>query len=200
MNSTHGSDDRTRFATSRERKAGRVHARTLLPLASVAVLVALVGCSSTKTDHRSAAPAGPTNVGAVGGADPAPATISHAQGAKPCDLLTVEEIKTATGLMAEAGKSEGEDSIGCTWVIDSADAGKSTVSVDLFEPSLYPGLAPGAAEPVSGVGDAALWASGLWTLYVHAGQRAFSVQVVLLSVKQQPIAQALARNVLAHLS
>jgi hypothetical protein len=169
---------------------------TLVCLTTAVLLVALAGCSSTKVDHGSAPSAGSSSGDGV----TAPATIGNAPGATPCDLLTVEEIKTATGLMAGAGKSQDDDSSGCTWVLDSTEAGKSTVSVDVFEPSLYPGLAPGAAVPVSGVGDEALWASGLWTLYVHAGQRAFSVQVALLSVKQQPIAQALALNVLAHLS
>jgi hypothetical protein len=143
---------------------------------------------------------GPTTTGnVVGGAPPAPATNEAQSGhVTPCDLLTVDEIKTATGLTAQPGKPQFDDNTSCKWELDSQSVG-STVSVDLVETALYPGLAPGTAVKVSGVGDEALWADGLFVLYVKAGQRVFSVQVALLYVKQQPIAQALALDVLAHL-
>ncbi len=121
--------------------------------------------------------------------------------AKACELLTAEEIGAATNTTADAGKSSSGDQA-CKWVVhgpEDADGGVSSVSIDVLDEAAYPGSAPGAAVPVSGVGDSALWAAGLFSLYVHAGTHAFSVQVVLLKIDQQAAAKELAGKVVARL-
>ncbi len=122
--------------------------------------------------------------------------------AKACELLTAEEIGAATSTTAEVGTSSSGDGQACKWVVhgpEDAEGGVSSVSIDVLDEDAYPGSAPGAAVPVSGVGDSALWAAGLYTLYVHAGSSAFSVQVVLLKIDQQAAAKELAGKVVARL-
>ena len=162
---------------------------------AVGVCLAMAGCGgSSETTVSTVPPSGQATAVAE-----QPASTSGQQGdTKPCDLLTIDELKAATSFEVRAGKAAEDDS-GCVWVVESGDAGTSTVSVDLYEAGLYPGLAPSAAVKVSGVGNEALWASGLWTLYVHTGRQDFSVQVVLLKAKQQPIAQELALKVLGRI-
>lgn len=165
--------------------------------AGICLALAACGGSSDQT-------ASPVKTGGQATAGPGQSDdTSGKQGnTKPCDLLTVDELKAATGFTAQAGTaavSDVEGESGCEWVVEDGNPGKATVSVDVLPAGLYPGLAPSAAVKVSGVGDEALWASGLWTLYVHTAQQDFSVQVATLKVKQQPTAQALALKVLARL-
>ncbi len=168
---------------------GSPHHRSYAAFVGVAMCLVLVACGGSSGGKE---PAGKT-----GGEATSNATEQQAN-TKPCDLLTVDELKAATGFPAQPGKAD-ETNQGCKWVIMDGGAGEATVTVDLLDADLYPGLAPSTAVKVTGVGDEALWASGLWTLYVHTTQQDFDVQVVLLNTKQQPIAQALALKVLARL-
>jgi hypothetical protein len=168
----------------------------MLPLCVVAALVVLlVACGGSSSPKPA-----PANRGQTTAVTQQPtATTSAKQGkAKPCDLLTIDEIQSATGMTVAAG--ELVDAAECLWAVGPADEGR-TIDVELFTADFYQGLAPSTSVKVSGIGDEAVWAAGLQTLYVKIGARAFAVQAALTGddASRQAIAQGFARKVLERI-
>ena len=171
----------------------------LLPIFTLAALLTLLsacggGSSSSKTPTAAATGSQP-----AGATQPPSAATGATQGkTKPCDLLTLDELQSATGKTVAAGKPKGGAE--CQWAVGPTDEG-NTVDVELFTADFYKGLAPSASVKVPGIGDEALWASGLETLYVKTGTRAFAVQVVLTAddTTLQTIAKSFALKVLERM-
>jgi hypothetical protein len=110
----------------------------------IAVGLALTACgSSSEPDTRAAA--------GTGGA--AASTI------KACNLLTVEEIKQATGAAMTAGQLQTTDTqASCDWSSSDETSGASGVGVIVqdFDKSLWQNMSASEhAAPVTGVGEQA---------------------------------------------
>lgn len=124
----------------------------------IVIGIALTACgSSSEPDTRAAS--------GTGGGD--------ASAIKACDLLTLEEIKQATGAVMTAGHLQTTDTqASCDWSSSDESSGASGVGVIVqeFDKSLWQNMtASEHAVPVTGVGEQAFKG------YPHSGD---------LSVKQ----------------
>src|SRR5262245_36910935 len=110
-------------------------------IVAFAGIVAASCGSSSEPDTRAAAAAG------------------GAAAIKACDLLTLEEIKQATGAAMSAGQLQTTDTqASCDWSSsdDSSGASGVGVSVQDFDNALWQTLSASKnAEPVTGVGEQA---------------------------------------------
>jgi len=106
--------------------------------------IALASCSSkSEPETQVAAAAGGSNASAI----------------KACDLLTVDEIKQATGATMQAGKLQTTDTqASCDWTSPDESSGASGVGVIVqkFDSVLWQNMtASPHAVPVTGIGEQA---------------------------------------------
>ena len=95
-----------------------------------------------------------------------------------CTLVSEDQIAEITGNeVTDAASGESGD---CTWTIGDTDA------INLrYESSYDAGLAIAEQvcdedEPVTGVGDEALWCPGISVLYFNTGNRSLAVQLIYI--------------------
>jgi hypothetical protein len=115
--------------------------RQILGIGALAV-IALTACSPSSESGARAAPGSGGNASAI----------------KACDLLTVEEIKQATGVVMGAGHLQTTDTqASCDWSSDdSSGASGVGVIVQSFDDSLWQTMAASKhAVAVTGVGEQA---------------------------------------------
>jgi hypothetical protein len=125
----------------------------------------------------------------------------------PCALLTPGQVSTAVGTTVAAGQPIG--TTGCSWTATTPNpAGpKVMATISILDAAGYEGLKTEPTRftrtPLSGVGDDAVYATGvaLTTLSVKKGVVAFIVRVygVQGTDKQMAMEKALALDVLAKL-
>ena len=106
--------------------------------------IALASCSSkSEPDTQNAAGSGGGNASAI----------------KACDLLTLDEIKQATGASMDAGKLQTTDTqASCDWSSPDGSSGASGVGIIIqnFDQVLWQNMtASTLAVPVTGVGEQA---------------------------------------------
>ena len=106
--------------------------------------IALASCSSkSESDRQTAAGSGGGNASAI----------------KACDLLTLDEIKQATGASMDAGKLQTTDTqASCDWSSPDGSSGASGVGIIIqnFDKVLWQNMtASTLAVPVTGVGEQA---------------------------------------------
>jgi hypothetical protein len=131
----------------------------------------------------------PTAVATGAGTTSGPGATSSTGGAavKACDLLTVAELKAATGVAAivatETDAIAGQFSCGYT-AADGTPVAEDTVITPAspISPSkTYDGFAPGA-ETLTGIGDRAIWAAlpgtDVGSLYTMVGDDLFTLSVL----------------------
>jgi hypothetical protein len=151
----------------------------------------LAACSSTGsgTQPTSVLPPAGSAAGGGGGATSAPGATSPGGGAaiKACDLLTVAELTTATGVAGivatETDAIAGQFS--CAYVAaDGTPVAEDTVitpASPISPTKTYDGFAAGA-ETLSGIGDRAIWAAlpgtDAGSLYTMVGDNLFTLSIL----------------------
>ncbi len=157
-------------------------------LVAIAALLLLGACSTTTAPGDSApgpsSARGPAATGTTGGATGATGDASAAApaGGDPttnaCGLLTVDEIKQATGLTVNPGVLQNSDNQSdCEWAIAQDDAASVGLTVSKYEDFLWQaGATAGNSKPVSGVGEAAFKG---WPTFAALNIKAKGYQVVL---------------------
>ena len=149
-------------------------------LASVLGLAACGGSSPTTAGGGAAA-------AALGGAAAAAAGAGHAA-IDPCTLVTRTEAEAAMGEAATGpGQVRGADE--CKYTAQANDS--DTVTVTVGSPAGLKTVVTSngvggtvTTEPVSGVGDEAIYEPGLQVLYVRKGDKAFLIQLATLASVQ----------------
>jgi hypothetical protein len=148
---------------------------------TLAVIALSVACTKTETTTRTETPTPSTETTASSAPAPAPATRNV------CELLTAEELKTATGIEGTGSPSKSGDADVCSWfggggaailqVYGSASSYESSRSA-------FEGLYEGKTAELPGVGDKAFFIEGetsrmpTTTISAAKGSNAISVQIM----------------------
>lgn len=145
-------------------------------LTATAVAMMLGGCGA---EAGSSSPPGAANGGAPHGAT---------SGKDPCSLITRAEAEAA---MAEPANGDGKSSAGeCKFSAGGAD-GSDSLTLLVGKPDVLKKVVTSngvggtvSTETVSGLGDEAIFAPGLETMYVRKGSSAFTIQIATLAAVQ----------------
>lgn len=123
------------------------HSRSWILAFTIVAGVALASCTSSSSSSESKTRAG----GAPAG--------GNASAVKACDLLTLDEIKEATGAAMGAGHLQTtNDQASCDWNAPDGSSGASAVGVTVqkFDNVLWQAMASaGKASAVTGIGEQA---------------------------------------------
>lgn len=149
--------------------------------------------------------------GAAGLTDGGGAAQAGRPALDPCSLISRAEAEAAMGEPA-MGAGTAQDT-SCKYTAQAND-GSDTVSIDVDKPEILRAVVTGkgggtaVTEPVSGLGDEAIYEPGLQMLFVRAGSQAFIIQFATVAslskgdhgASAKPIDVTLARAALGRLS
>lgn len=177
----------------------RINGRARLPLAGAAVLVALVGCStSTAPTDKPAQPAGSHSTGSAGGSTRAgatsrPSAAAQASGpADACKLVTPAEAQAALGKAVKPAKAKqlGPTGQGANCTYESTDFANGTAAGRALTITVFPHSSMSRSQfdknygangslAVPGLGDGAWYLGGVLNVYAHGAN--LSVAIVSLT-------------------